>query len=283
GRAGASRRWRGGEPGRARPGGPAGRLWRWSRRQPLAAGLCAALVLSVVTGFAAVTAAWLRAEAHYQESERQRGRAEVNFARAEKYLAAAGQQRADAQAMFPMAPGAVKENLVPLSENELAQVPGVQPVRMKVLEKARAYYDEFLKRHAGDPGLRTELADTHFRLGLITTAVGSKEQALASYRQALAIYEELLRADPDNTWVQAQQAHIHNNMGFLRAALGQSPQARAAFRQARKLHEQRLRARPNDPGVKNDLSTTLSNLGAIHAILDQPGPALDCLDRARAL
>jgi tetratricopeptide (TPR) repeat protein len=277
------RRFLAGEPVRARPVGLAGRLWRWSRRQPLAAGLCAALALSVVTGFAAVTAAWLQAEAHFQESERQRGRAEANFIRAEKYLAEAKQQRAEAQAMFAMAHGAVKDILVPLSENKLAHLPGAQPLRKNVLEKVRAYYDEFLKRHAGDPALRTELADTYFRLGLINTAVGAKQQALASYRQALALYEELRRADPGNSWILAQQAHVHNNTGFLRDGLGQGLRALDAFRQARKLHEQRLQAHPNDPGAQNDLSITLSNLGAMYGRMGRSGQALDCLERARAL
>jgi hypothetical protein len=52
-----------GEPILARPVGPVGRLDRWRRRNPVAAWLCAALVLAAVVGFAAVTWKWREAAA----------------------------------------------------------------------------------------------------------------------------------------------------------------------------------------------------------------------------
>jgi tetratricopeptide (TPR) repeat protein/predicted Ser/Thr protein kinase len=51
-------RWLDGRPIAARPVGPATRARMWCRRHPLPAALAALLVLSVVAGFAAVTAQW---------------------------------------------------------------------------------------------------------------------------------------------------------------------------------------------------------------------------------
>jgi eukaryotic-like serine/threonine-protein kinase len=71
---------------RARPVGAAGRLWRWCRRRPGLAGLTAALLASLVAGFAAVTLLWLTAEGH------RRG-AEAGFADADRQRKAADEAR----------------------------------------------------------------------------------------------------------------------------------------------------------------------------------------------
>src|SRR5205085_11577471 len=55
-------RWLRAEPTQAQPMGPAGRLVKWVRRQPVLAGLGAALVVAVAVGFALVTWKWLETE-----------------------------------------------------------------------------------------------------------------------------------------------------------------------------------------------------------------------------
>jgi WD40 repeat protein/predicted Ser/Thr protein kinase len=60
-----------GEPILARPLGPTGKVWRWCQRQPVRAGLLAALVLVLFLGLSGVLWQWRRAE-------RQRSRAEDN-------------------------------------------------------------------------------------------------------------------------------------------------------------------------------------------------------------
>src|SRR5262249_9752515 len=68
-----------GEPIRARPVGPVGRLGRSCRRKPVVAALTAALLLVFLAGFAGVTWKWLEASAERDRAEALRDRAERNF------------------------------------------------------------------------------------------------------------------------------------------------------------------------------------------------------------
>jgi len=60
-----------GQPVLARPIGPAGKAWRWCRRQPVRAGLTGALALVLVLGMVGISWQWRRAE-------RERGTAVAN-------------------------------------------------------------------------------------------------------------------------------------------------------------------------------------------------------------
>jgi tetratricopeptide (TPR) repeat protein/tRNA A-37 threonylcarbamoyl transferase component Bud32 len=66
------RRWLKGEPIKARPAGRVERVWRWCRRNPVVAGLLAALALALVGGLAGVTWKW---------QDERRARAEADDAR----------------------------------------------------------------------------------------------------------------------------------------------------------------------------------------------------------
>jgi serine/threonine protein kinase/WD40 repeat protein len=70
------------------------RLWRWCRRNPLPAGLLAAMVLVFLIGFAGVFWQWRLAEAAREEEQVQHGRAEVQRQLAELARDEADQARA---------------------------------------------------------------------------------------------------------------------------------------------------------------------------------------------
>jgi eukaryotic-like serine/threonine-protein kinase len=81
------RRFVAGEPIRARRVGVAGRGWRWCRRQPLLAGLVAALALSLAGGLAGMTALWLQAGAARDVAVREKDTADTERGKALQFAA----------------------------------------------------------------------------------------------------------------------------------------------------------------------------------------------------
>lgn len=69
-----------GEPIRARPLGVIGKTWRWGRRQPVLAGLSAALILTFAAGLTGVLWQWRRAAANERLARQNAYAADMNHA-----------------------------------------------------------------------------------------------------------------------------------------------------------------------------------------------------------
>ena len=114
------------------------RLGRWLRRHPSVVGAAVVLLLLVAAG-SLVSAALVRAS--YQ---RERQRAE------------------EAEAQFKLAQRAVDE-LILVSEEELADDPHQENVRRRLLESALGYYQEFIDRRRDNPAAQGGVHRAHAR------------------------------------------------------------------------------------------------------------------------
>jgi serine/threonine-protein kinase len=276
-----------GEPIEARPLTTVQRFGRWCRRQPVLAGLSAALLLCFLTGFALVAWQWRRAEDHAKKAQdnfvqatKDRLEAESQSQRAEKNAAAAEaarrdaetnarlarQERADAEKQkqraeenFRLAHDAVNNLSTRLTEamQNLEEMPG----RKEVLEQARKYYQTFLKQSADNPALQQDLADVNVHLALINRATGSKADALAAERMALELYEKLHAAKPDDPVLQQKLADTMLHVGLSYHEVGQDDASIVCYRQARALFDKFLQQRPDDLNLLSGLSKVLHNLG----------------------
>src|SRR5262249_61072486 len=56
------------------------------------------------------------------------------------------------------------DELIQVSEEELADRPGMEGVRKRLLRSALAYYQEFIDQRRDDPGAQAELLDTTRRV-----------------------------------------------------------------------------------------------------------------------
>jgi serine/threonine protein kinase len=282
-----------GEPIQARPAGNLERAWRWCRRKPIVASLAASLALAVLAGLTLTTWQWRRAERHsrmaqdhYLEAERQRIRAEDNLADAnhqkelaEIHFKEAALQRAKAEESFRMAHQAVNDFSRRVND-ALVEVPALHPLRKKVLETGLNYYQAFLKQRAHDPQIKEELAATQFRMARITSAIGSKPDALAAYEQAQSLYQELLRDKPNHVPYLIELAHTCNNIGVLQEGFGRQDKALESFVQARDFWEKVVRERPQTPKFRADLAITYGNLGSLYGDTGRSAEALAAFEKA---
>jgi tetratricopeptide (TPR) repeat protein len=182
------------------------RFARWCRRNPALAGVSGLAAAAVLVGFVAVAWQWRRAERNLAETGRQYRRAEENFRWAQE---------------------AVEQLLSEVGEG-LADVPRLEPVRRRLLEKALQLHEEFLGQKGDDPAVRLEAARAHRRAGDIRAMLGQREEAVRAYSAAVA----LLDAPPVGSDDEEERARALFHRANVRRALRQGPDAEEDYRQA---------------------------------------------------
>ncbi|MDR3632509.1 MAG: serine/threonine-protein kinase [Isosphaeraceae bacterium] len=145
-----------GRPILARPPTATERLRAWSRRHPsfVRAGAVALIFLSAAS---LVSTALVR---------REQGKTLVEQRRAESAYLRERQRAEEAEARFRLARRAVDE-LIRVSEEELAHRPGMEGLRKRLLASALTYYREFIDQRRSDPDAQAELRDTTRRVETI--------------------------------------------------------------------------------------------------------------------
>jgi tetratricopeptide (TPR) repeat protein len=250
-----------GRPITARPVGRLERLSRWCVRRPVTAGLLAALVVAVATGFSAVTWMWLRAEEFRVRAEQQRDRAEENFR-------VALEASVDATRLA--------EQLKPIAGTQSATVKEILTLALDNYERLRERAGESRPVLEGEGGIRASFSDIYLLLGDTTAA-------LQSAQQACAIYEQLLREEPDNAGWRAGRAGSLVKVANALLPRGQPMEAERAVRTSLELRQQLVDERPDDPARQMDLAASDDALGTIRQALgDLPGAAV-AFRRALAL
>ncbi len=130
------------------------RLKKWARRHPSFIAASVVLLLLVATG-SLVAAALIRVEQRKAEAayEREKQRAQ------------------EAEARFRLAKRSVDE-MIQVSEEELADKPNLQGLRKRLLESALVYYQEFIDQRRDDPAAQEELRETVARVERILADLG---------------------------------------------------------------------------------------------------------------
>jgi serine/threonine-protein kinase len=191
-----------GKPVRARPAGALERCWKWAKRRPTVAALLTGLVAAVLTGLCAVTWHWRAAIA---------ARDDAVFARNDALTARndALTARDQARQTLKLASDAVNTYFTQVSQEQLLNEPGMQPLRKKLLEQAVAYYKTFVDHQPSHQALRFDLANAHLRWGSIASDLGSNEEAESNLKAAIAKFQYFVDNQPASVEAQVGLASAH--------------------------------------------------------------------------
>jgi eukaryotic-like serine/threonine-protein kinase len=260
------------QPIGARRTGLIERAWRWCVRRPALAGLAAALVLSVAGGLGGVFWQWGRAKINLHEAVRQKGLAENSLAvaqsetaRAEKNLQEAGHQRSiaeqeaqRAEANYQTARHAVDELLTMVSEDELKK-PGLQSLRLRLLTRAREYYQGMLQQRADDPKARADLAASYLNVARIKRLTGPAAESRESYRKAIEILEQI-SGDRSDSEGRLRLVQAYNELALLQINDHDFAAAEQGLQRARQLITQFVERTPDKATGEVSLAMTLINV-----------------------
>jgi eukaryotic-like serine/threonine-protein kinase len=193
-------------PIRARRSTAAERLWRWCRRNPVVAGLAAALVVALVGGFAAVFWKWREAEAESRRAEQNLRRAEANEELSLRALEEIFDNLAQREVFppFPQTPGGFGGKGAKGGKGKGFQggkfggwAPG-GPRQLDseedaaLLQSILKFYDQFAEQNATNAKLQREAAHASRRVGDIQRRLGRNNKAEEAYRRAAALLERLV-------------------------------------------------------------------------------------------
>jgi tetratricopeptide (TPR) repeat protein len=272
-----------GEPIRARPVGPAGRLARWCRRKPVVAGLTAALLLVFLAGFAGVTWKWLEASAERDRAEALRDRAERNFQLAidtnvavgdlaEQLRPIAGVQSATVEKILRVT-AANYDRLVAragespaLLEGQAQMLNSFSDIYIELgntgkaladARRARDLYARLLKEEGDRPRWRAGLTASLEKTGTALGWQGHLARCLAAYRESLALREKLVEEDGTNTQYQLDLSTSHNLIGnVLAAKYGDLDGGRKAYDRAFRIRKKLAEQHPKDLKIQGMLATS---------------------------
>jgi serine/threonine protein kinase/tetratricopeptide (TPR) repeat protein len=180
-------------PIKARPVGALERAGKWAQRKPAIAGLLASLAVAVVVGFCGITWQWREAVGARNHAQANEVKARTNFEHALE---------------------TVNTFCTQVSEEQLLDEPGMQPLRRRLLELARRYYQQFQREQGEhpDPKLMKELALSFMRSGIITGELGDLAQAHIELLRARDLLQELYLAAPKDRELRFQLARCQNEL-----------------------------------------------------------------------
>jgi len=194
--------------------------------------------------------------------------------------------RQQAENNFRQARAAVDRYFTLVSESELLDAPGVQPLRRELLSAAREYYQRFLEQRADDPQLQAEFAAGCFRLAQVENALDENDDAVAALRQGLNVVGEFRRSGADPRILRERLAGVYQGGHSLHRGTRQPTdprQALATLREIAVLWEQFVREDPGDPRLRNDLAGVNLHIGDLLRGLRQMEEAVQPLQTAANL
>jgi eukaryotic-like serine/threonine-protein kinase len=245
------------------------------------AAVLAGTVVSVTQAFRATRAerlaeSRLQAETAARAEAERAGRAETaqrQVADSRRSEAEAMRKQSDASAR--QARQTVDDYFTLVSESKLLDVPGLQPLRKKLLESALRYYESFRNQRSGDSSIRSEIAATHLRLAQVYEQNNRIDDSIHEFSRSLDLIEELLREKPLPAGFPRCLAGIRKRgrvLTYLTLWPTDGPEAVRVNARAVAIWERLAREYPNVIGFQSDLASLYGVLSdMMDNVHDRPG------------
>ena len=197
-------------------------------------------------------------------------------------LALVRARRAEDQALynFSRAQQVVHDFLTDVSENELLEAPGAQPVRKQLLERALRYYESFISEHADNTSVRLELAKASVRVARINDDLGTQQHALPALERAIEILEALANDDPEEPEYRYHLADATHRIAWAYYHTGQAEQAFIVGVRALKMQEDLVADYPDNTAYRELLAKGLADRSESLEVTGQDQAAVDLSRRA---
>jgi serine/threonine-protein kinase len=243
--------WLGDEPVSAYRESLWSRATRFGRRHKIA-------VASAGAGLAAGVV-FLALLAGVVDQARRRGLAEQ--VRTEAALGEAEKERKRAEANFRYALAAVNQMLTRVSDDRLANEPGMELVRRKLLEDALRFYQGFLKDRASNPVVRRDTATAYLAIGSLQKRLGEQAAAEEAYAAATQFFQKLVDEFPQQSAYRFELAGCYTNLGTLLVNTPREQEAERAFRRALDIQQALVEEFPGSANYWSDLAGSHNNIG----------------------
>jgi tetratricopeptide (TPR) repeat protein len=204
-----------------------------------------AMISLLVGGVVGTTIGLVRAVAEAAQKEQARKAEEENFQRSRQ---------------------AVDDFFTTVSQSTLFDVPGLQPLRKDLLEKALRYYQEMAEKRGDDPAILAGLAVAHFRLSSVYYEVNRNDDAIAATDAGVDVTERLLRQHPAASELHRKLAGSWKGTRPVQAATQVPKDLAAAIRVLMRfanLWEKFVEQFPDELGFQVDLASRYYFLGAL--------------------
>ncbi len=252
----------------ASPDTPLDRLMRWTRKHKQATITAAAALLIIAT---VATFASFVVDSARRSAEIEKGNARLALratqaanARAEEALSEANRAQAQAYENFKKAQQTVDDLLTAVSESkELQLLPDTQNFRRRLLEKARDYYQEFLKIRAGNNSLRFETGMSALRLARVVKQIDTNVEATRICLEALRLVEPIASSNESSVEQRVGLARILANLSGLMSTNGKFKEAEEYCHRALMVRERIAHEHPSSEEYQISLARSLNDIGAI--------------------
>ena len=159
-----------------------------------------------------------------------------------------------------------------VADVDLADIPQMEPVRRRLLEKARLSYQQFVVDQADDPQIRWGAARSQVRLGAIEALLGDDRDAETTLREAAAELEKLAKLDPTKADYRRDLARSFFVFGVLLKDANRFREAEGKLIEATRLREEIAKLPDASSQDTEDLASSRYQLGTVLAKRGSKGP-----------